>query len=97
MLCIAKDLLKSTKKQKKKRQNSENKRGRKVPNTPEDLAGREGDVQKEDDARLPLAGHLLLAVAEDLRQQHQVVVVHPHHAVAVIPIAAPDEKEDLGR
>lgn len=60
---------------------------------PEDLAGREGDVQEEDDAGLPVLGGILLPVAEQLGQEHQVVVVHPHHVVAVPPPAGVPPKK----
>lgn len=43
-------------------------------------------MQEEDDAGLPVLGGILLPVAEQLGQEHQVVVVHPHHVVAVPPL-----------
>lgn len=64
---------------------------------PEYLARREGDVQEEDDARLPLLLRLLFAVAEDLRQQHQVVVVDPHDAVAVFSLPGPPKGTHVSR
>lgn len=53
--------------------------------SPEYLAGWEGYVQEEDDARLPLLLRRgkLFPIAEDLRQEHQMVVVDPHHIVLV--------------
>ena len=60
---------------------------------PEDLAGWERNVKEEDYARLPLLASLLLPVAEHLWQQHQVVVVDPHHAVAVLSF--PDTQKKI--
>lgn len=42
-------------------------------------------MKEEDDAGLARFEDVLLSIAEDLRQQHEVVVVHPHDAVRVLP------------
>ena len=66
---------------------------------PEDLAGGKRNVQEENDAGLPLLRNPLLLVAEHLPQQHQVVVVDPHYAVAVLffPGKKKEKKEEKKR
>mmetsp|Transcript_13878 Transcript_13878/g.51811 ORF Transcript_13878/g.51811 Transcript_13878/m.51811 type:complete len:498 (-) Transcript_13878:18-1511(-) len=51
---------------------------------PEDLRGRKGNVQEEHDATPPLLEHGDLHVVEHLRQEHQVVVMHPHDPFRVL-------------
>ena len=45
-------------------------------------------MQEKDDARPPLPEHSLFPVTQDLGQQHQMVVVYPHDAVATTLLTA---------
>lgn len=52
-------------------------------------------MKEENDAGPPLLTLLFLVVAQDLREKHQMIIMHPHDAVAVILPPASQNNEAL--